>query len=80
MATELTPGSVSIDVLRELGHEGAPLPLIDGRGNVLGVYVLDDIQETQSVLFQDGAARKVSFTMKLTRVDETEAGGLMGLF
>jgi phage protein U len=77
---ELTPGEISLNTLRELADAGAPLPLVDGRGYVLGAWVIQDVQEKKTVFFKDGAPRQVEFGLSLLRVDEAnlqqDASGL----
>ncbi len=37
------------------------------------MYVINNISETGSLFFADGTARKIDFTLTLTRVDESLA-------
>lgn len=52
------------DMRREAGR-GTPLLLVDGRGNVLGRWVILSVAETHGVLFNDGVPRTVEFTLNL---------------
>jgi phage protein U len=67
---ELTGGRVSMAMLRYMGETGKAWPLLEGTGYFYGVYVIEDLSETGSVFFADGAARKIDFSLKLKRVDD----------
>lgn len=68
---ELTGGRLSLSAVRLMADEGYAWPLLDGSGSIYGMYVIDSVSETGSVLFSDGTPRKIDFTLKLTRVDES---------
>lgn len=63
----------SIAELREMGDEGGNWPLVSGTGEVLGAWRIDSLDETQTLFFQDGVARRTDFSITLTRVDEPAA-------
>jgi phage protein U len=65
-------GVVSLDDLRAIGDDGAGALLIDGTGVVYGQYVIESLNTTRSVLFADGAPRKIDFSLVLKRVDDTD--------
>lgn len=67
---ELTGGKVSIALLRYMGESGKAWPLLEGTGDFYGLFVIEDISETGSIFFADGSARKIDFSLKLTRVDD----------
>lgn len=68
----ITGGEMSIAALQALAEQGKPYPLIDGSNfMVLGWYVIEEISETQSVFFADGKARRIDFSMKLKRTDDS---------
>lgn len=67
---ELTGGEYDLARLRELGDAGEAYALIDGTGLLYGMFVLTDLQITRSVLFADGAARKIEFSLTLKRADD----------
>ncbi|SVJ78444.1 putative prophage tail protein [Klebsiella pneumoniae] len=56
-----------------MADEGRAWPLLDGTGTIYGMYVINNISETGSLFFADGTARKIDFTLTLTRVDESLA-------
>ncbi|EKK44003.1 phage P2 GpU family protein [Escherichia coli 8.0569] len=54
-----------------MANEGRAWPLIEGTGNILGMYIVDKVSTTRTEFFSDGAARKIDFTLSLKRVDES---------
>lgn len=74
---EVTGGDFSIDWLRQMADTGKPWPLILGTGNLMGSYVITEIQDKQSQLMYDGKARAISFSMTLKKVSD-HAHGLEG--
>ncbi|WP_439668384.1 Bacteriophage P2 tail protein GPU [Cupriavidus necator] len=77
LAPELTGGDDSIEDLRKLGDSGDAHVLIEGTGRYYGLFVVETMQVTRTYFFQDGKARRIEFTLKLTRVDD-EAEALIG--
>lgn len=75
VAPELTGDPASLDLLRSMADDGQPLSLVDGTGVVHGAYVIDGLQETRTLFFADGAARRIEFQLSLTRVDDGPAAG-----
>ncbi|CFQ52581.1 phage protein U [Yersinia frederiksenii] len=70
---ELTGGKMTMTTLRLMAEEGRAWPLLDGSGTIYGMYVINNVSETDSVFFADGTPRKIDFTLTLTRVDESLA-------
>jgi phage protein U len=70
---ELTGGPVSLDLLHEMAATGNAFPLIQGDGVFRGYFVIERTSVTRSEFFQDGAARKIEFTLNLKRVDDDES-------
>jgi phage protein U len=76
---------MSLTALRVMGDTGKAFPLIGGTGKVYGLYILTDIQETQTIFFKDGKPRKIDFNLKLTQVQKpgvligNAVGSLLGL-
>jgi phage protein U len=68
-------GAGQIDRMRLTGSIGLPLPLIDGRGRVLGLWVIERVTEDQETFAAFGVPRKQSFSMRLSRYD----GGIRSL-
>ncbi len=69
-------GLGQLDAMRALAGKGEPLTMIDGRGNVMGKWAIESVEEKQAVFAAAGVARKVEFTLQLRRFFETEAGSL----
>jgi phage protein U len=67
---ELTGGRVSLDQLKAMADQGQPAALIQGDGTVYGHFVITGLEETYTLFFADGAARKIDFSLSLARVDD----------
>lgn len=67
---EITGGEVSLTALTSLAYVGRPWPLIDGVGQIYGMYVITGLNTTRSELDRYGRARKIEFTVTFERVDE----------
>lgn len=61
---------LSLDTLRAMADTGKAWPLIEGTGRILGIWVIDNITENKTLFFQDGAARRIEFTISLKRIDD----------
>ncbi|TPQ33406.1 phage tail protein [Cupriavidus pinatubonensis] len=72
---ELSGGDNTIDLLRSMGDTGRPFVLIEGSGRYYGMFVIEGLTVTRTLFFPDGKARRLEFSLKLTRVD----GGLEAL-
>ena len=68
-----------LDELRALAGEGRSRLLTTGTGEDLGRWIMDEITEARSGLFSTGQARKIAFTVKLMRDDDTPSGRLAQL-
>lgn len=71
LVPELCGSVLSLDTLRLMGDSGRAWPLVEGTGRIYGLFVIESLSETRTLFFQDGAARRIEFTLKLTRVDES---------
>lgn len=69
---ELTGGRVSLAMVRAMAETGRAWPLIEGSGAFYGLWVIESVDETGSVFFADGSARKIDFSFKLARVDDEQ--------
>ena len=67
---EITGGEVSLTALTSQAYVGRPWPLIDGVGQIYGMYVITGLNTTRSELHRYGRARKIEFTVTFERVDE----------
>lgn len=61
--------AASLEVLATKANNGTSHQLVAGSGDVLGQFALKSLSNTNSVLFIDGAARKIDFTAEFGRVD-----------
>ena len=77
---ELAGDRLSLDVLQAMADTGDAWPLIEGTGRIYGLYVIESLQTTRSLSFQDGAARRIDFAISIKRVADTglELGSVLG--
>lgn len=66
---EITGGKISLAALQAMADDGKAWPLIEGTGVMYGLFVIEEISQTHTFFFPDGAARKIEFSLKLTRTD-----------
>lgn len=74
---EWNGGTGQLDDLRSLADGRQPLNMIDGRGNVLGRWVIERVEESQGVFAQAGVARKQEFTLGLKKYDDIKPDGAL---
>lgn len=67
---ELAGTQLSLDTIRAMADTGKAWPLVEGTGRILGIWVIESVTETRTIFFQDGAARRIEFTIKLARIDD----------
>ena len=60
----------ALDEVASMADTGQGFVLMDGSGYLYGVYVINSIDETKSVLLDNGVPRKVDYTLKLSRTDD----------
>lgn len=70
--TEWRGGLRQIAAMRAAAEKGEPLLMVDGRGNMMGRWVIDRVEEEQSVFADAGVARRQDFTLQLHRYFETD--------
>ncbi|MDR8014094.1 phage tail protein [Ectopseudomonas guguanensis] len=78
---EIAGSTLSLDTLRVMADTGKAWPLIEGTGRIYGIYVIENMSETRTYFFSDGAARRIEFSLVLKRVDESRVdllGSLTG--
>ncbi|MFJ5392737.1 phage tail protein [Pectobacterium sp. CHL-2024] len=68
---EITGGTLSLLMLETMADQGRAWPLIEGSGTIYGVFVVNSISQTKTDFFTDGRARRIEFTITLTRVDSS---------
>jgi len=64
-----------------MADTGKSYILIEGTGKIYGACTINQIQENKTMFFKNGGARKTSFTINLTIVNEykpTSMGSLIG--
>jgi phage protein U len=66
-------GTGQLDAMRGQAAAGEPLMLVTGTGALLGRYVIERVDEKQSVFAAAGVARKQEFTLQLKRYGDAEA-------
>ncbi|MEX2964249.1 phage tail protein [Microbulbifer sp. TYP-18] len=69
IAPDLTGDPASLDTLRDMADRGQAWTLVDGNGHVHGAWVIDSLQESRSLFFADGSARRIEFKLQLKQVD-----------
>ncbi|CAI1106851.1 Phage protein U [Serratia ficaria] len=68
---EITGGKISLQLLDVMAAEGKAWPLLEGTGTIYGMFVVNNVSETRTEFFSDGSARRIEFSLTLTRVDES---------
>lgn len=68
-------GLSQIAAMRAAAGAGTPLPLVSGRGDVIGRWCISRVEETVGAMFADGAARKQDFSLTLDAYGEDGASG-----
>ena len=63
-------GLGQIDALRAEAAKGEALQLVTGRGDVLGLWVVERVEETQRLFLSDGRPRQVTFRIELAHYGE----------
>lgn len=66
---EYRGGLEQVDDMRALAELGQPLQLIDGYGNLMGSWVIESVEERQSIFADGGRPRKQEFTLQLKRFE-----------
>lgn len=67
---EITGGEVSLDELEDLADGGRAWPLIEGTGRNYGMFVITALSTTRTLFFNDGAARRIEFSLSLKRIPD----------
>ncbi|HYD66991.1 phage tail protein [Azospirillum sp.] len=65
-------GLGQIAAMQELAGLGVPLDLVDGTGQVLGLWCILSVNETATEFTEDGMPRRQDFILKLTAYGEDE--------
>jgi phage protein U len=67
---ELAGTVLSLDALRLMADTGKAWPMVEGTGRLCGLWVIENLTETRSLFFRDGAARRIEFNLSLKRIDD----------
>ncbi len=76
---EFRGGRRQLDSMRSLAESGTPLNLITGRGESLGQWVIESIDEQQAVFWANGDFRKQDFSIALRFYGALGGDGSAGL-
>ncbi|MFJ3046995.1 phage tail protein [Herbaspirillum chlorophenolicum] len=76
IAPELTGTAFSLDALRLMADTGKSWFLIQGTGRIYGSFVIEGIDEGLTELDGSGDAKKINFTIKLARADDSVLSAL----
>ncbi len=68
--TEYRGGTGQVERMRAQAGRGKPLLLVDGYGRIMGRWVVESIEETQSTFAAFGRPRKQQFTVQLSRREQ----------
>ncbi len=74
---ELIGGDLSLAALEAMADQHTAWPLIEGSGRIYGMFTIDGIDTTRTLFFAHGAARRIEFTITLTRADELDMLGVV---
>ena len=66
----LAGSQLSLDALRTMADTGKAWPLVEGTGKIYGTWIIDSLNETRTLFFRDGQARRIEFTLTLKRIDD----------
>lgn len=72
LVPQITGSAQSLEDLRAMADAGEAYVLVDATGLVYGAFVIEAVSETQGGHDKDGAARRIDFSVGLTRVDERQ--------
>lgn len=67
-------GLGQLDAMRREAGKGQPLVLVDGRGQALGMWVIERVGETQGTFAAGGVARRIEFSLQLKRFSSQVTG------
>ena len=69
---EISGQRLSLGALRLMADSGKAWPLVEGTGRIYGLWIIENLQETNTLFFRDGAPRRIEFTLTLQRVDDSQ--------
>ncbi|KVE64666.1 oxidoreductase [Burkholderia vietnamiensis] len=74
---ELTGGDMSLAVIEAMAGQHTAWPLIEGTGHIYGMFTIDNIDTTRTLFFDNGTARRIEFSIALTRNDDLDMLGIV---
>ena len=63
-------GPLQLTLMRLSAGIGIALPLITGSGLIMGRWIIESVGETKTDFFDNGAARKIEFSLSLKRYQQ----------
>ena len=66
-------GILQIPLMKQTANQGKPLMLVDGLGNVLGLWIIMSLNEKQTVFNSNGLPRKATFSLDLKKYEERKS-------
>ncbi|HHT2220646.1 TPA: phage tail protein [Klebsiella variicola] len=66
---EITGGRWSLSALETIGFAGRPWPLIEGDGQIYGMYVMTRLERGKTEFDRYGNPKKIEFTINFARAD-----------
>lgn len=73
---EFRGGTGQLEKMRELASKGEPLRLVDGNGKLLGRWVIESVEEKQSVFATKGYPRKQEFNLAIKKFPDPVIAGI----
>lgn len=67
---ELAGSALSLDALRLMANTGKAWPMVEGSGQIYGLWIIESLSETKTLFFRDGTPRRIEFTLSLKRIDD----------
>lgn len=67
---EYRGGTEQVKIMRDVAQRAEPLLLVDGLGGVHGRWVIERVDEMQTVFGAGGSPRKQEFTLALRKFDD----------
>lgn len=67
---EFNGGITQLDDMRDAASQGQPLMMVSGRGDIMGRWVIERVEESGSIFAEQGVARKQEFSLQLAKFDD----------
>jgi phage protein U len=67
---EYRGGLGQLDAMRAQANKGVPLTMVSGTGTVMGRWVIERLEDKQSIFAEQGVGRKQEFTLALRKFDD----------